>query len=346
MVDVAIHNILTPILAGIITIIILFKNMGNTKDGIIWWQLINILILICVIVASSVLEYKMKIMVFIISVTWLGSTIIQQLVETYKTTGGCDYTDMFSGNLMLSSGGYMDDNTLSRVIFVCLYLFITLMLMIVMLYKIDSQTPLLNFMSDNYKYIFIIILPVILVLFNEITILSPYGNDYSKYISSDMLFKKFITGDFNYGSGNSTDNNKYILRFITTVTFLIVMFIFFINYTTEGNISLFSNIFGVGGSNIPIYIMLFVLLFFNFTIESLFLQKCSYTANSSGAQGIQDFSCRISSYGGLVSLLFISYTVSVLYQIEGTRYKIFALLFMASLMFGWSQLFIRLKNKG
>lgn len=345
MVDVAIHNVLTPILAGIIAVIIIIKNFsGNstkTTTSAIWWGLSHILILISVIVASSVLEYKMKIMVFVISVTWLGSTIIQQMAET---KGGCNYGDLFSGNLMLPSSGSIDDNTLSRLIFVCLYLFVTLMLMIVMLYKIDSQTPILNFLNDNHKYIFIILLPVILVIFNEITILSPYGNDYSKYNSSDVLFKKFITGDFKYGSGSSTDNNKYILRLITTVAFVGVMFIFFINYTTDGNISLFSDIFGVGGSNIPVYIMLFILLFFNFTIESLFLQKCSYTTSTSGGQGLQDFHCRISSYGGLVSLLFISYTVSVLYQIEGTRYKIFALLFMASLMFGWSQMFIRLKN--
>ena len=167
-------------------------------------------------------------------------------------------------------------------------------------------------------------------------------------MTSDLLFKRFITGNYDYGKGNSSDNNKYVGRFIITSMFVGIMFILFINYTTSGDISIFSNTFGVGNSNMPIYILLFILTFFNFVMETLFMQKCSYKVKTEGdnsRKNDKNFSCRISKYGGIVTLLFISYTVSVLYQINGTRDKMYSLLFIVALTFGFSQLFITLENK-
>ena len=133
-------------------------------------------------------------------------------------------------------------------------------------------------------------------------------------MTSDLLFKRFITGNYNYGKGSSSDNIKYIWRFIFTSIFLTTLFVLFINYSTGGDISFFSNTLGVGNSNIPAYILLFVLTFFNFVVETLFLQKCSYQSRSvnDNEKNQKNFSCRISKYGGIVSLLFISYTVSIL----------------------------------
>uniref|UniRef100_A0A6C0FF80 Uncharacterized protein n=1 Tax=viral metagenome TaxID=1070528 RepID=A0A6C0FF80_9ZZZZ len=345
MVPNEVHNLLTPILAVIITGLILIKNLGK---GLNWWELGNLFILFAVIISTSVLEYKMKIMIFMISVTWFGSTIIQQLVDTSKNKKTCDWKDTFSGNLMFNSGKNIDDSTTSRILFVVLYLFAILMLMIILLYKIDAQTPILSFLDDKYKYIFIILLPLIIIFINEAPVLlSLYGNDDSNpnYMTSDLLFKRFITGNFNYG--NSKENNKYIFRFITSSIFLILLFILFINYSTGGDIAIFGNTFGVGNSNIPVYVMMFVLIFFNFVIESLFLQECSYKTKTENdtKSNQKSFACRISKYGGLVTLLFISYTASILYQINGTRDKMYALLFMMSLTFGFSELFITLKNK-
>lgn len=348
MVPVEVHNLLTPILAAIITAFILVKNIGI---GLNWWELGNLLILMFVIISTSFLEYKMKILVLIISITWFGSTIIQQLAKTSKTKSDCDWTDIFSGNLMLKSGGKLDEPAISKLIFVVLYLFATLMLMIILLYKLDSQVPILNFLDEKYKYIFIILLPLIVVFINESpNIFSLYGNDdnNSNYMTSDLLFKRFITGNYNYGSGNSSDNNKYVLRFIFTSLFVGFMFVLFINYTTGGSISIFGNTFGVGNSNIPVYVLLFILTFFNYVMETLFMQKCSYKVKTEGddtRKGNKDFSCRISKYGGIVTLLFISYTVSILYQINGTRDKMVALLFIVALTFGFSQLFITLENQ-
>lgn len=345
MVSTELHNLITPILAVIITGLILVKNLGS---GLNWWELGNLLILSMVIISTSLMGYKMKIMTFMISVTWFGSTIIQQLVETSNKKSTCDWKDTFNGNLMFKSSGKMDDSTVSRILFVVFYLFAILMLMIILLYKIDSQSQLFDFLDDKFKYIFVILLPIIIVFINEApVILALYGNDdnNSNYMTSDLLFKRFLTGNFDYGK--SGDDNKYILRFITTSIFLALLFILFINYSTGGDISIFANNFGVGNSNIPIYVMMFVLMFFNFVVESLFLQKCSYkTKTENDTRNSQkSFSCRISKYGGIVSLLFISYTVSILYQIDGSRYKMFALLFMSALTFGFSELFITLKNK-
>tara|TARA_Y100000389_G_scaffold165969_1_gene170356 strand:+ start:147 stop:1340 length:1194 start_codon:yes stop_codon:yes gene_type:complete len=348
MVPVELHNLLTPILAVIITAIVMIKNIGI---GLNWWEIGNLFILMFVIISTSMFEYKMKLLVLILSITWFGSTIIQQLVKTSKKRSDCDWTDIFSGNLMLKSGGKLDDAAVSRIVFVILYLFAILMLMIILLYKIDSQTQILNFLDDKYRYIFIILLPLIIVFINESpNILSLYGNDdnSSNYMTSDLLFKRFITGNYDYGKGNSSDNNKYVGRFIITSMFVGIMFILFINYTTSGDISIFSNTFGVGNSNMPIYILLFILTFFNFVMETLFMQKCSYKVKTEGdnsRKNDKNFSCRISKYGGIVTLLFISYTVSVLYQINGTRDKMYSLLFIVALTFGFSQLFITLENK-
>ena len=345
MVPDEVHNLLTPILAVIITGLILIKNLGS---GLNWWELGNFLILIAVIISTSMLEYKMKIMIFMISVTWFGSTIIQQLVDTSKNKKTCDWKDTFSGNLMFKSGKNIDDSTTSRILFVILYLFAILMLMIILLYKIDTQSKILDFIDDKYKYIFIILLPLLIIFINEAPVLlSLYGNDSDNpnYMTSDLLFKRFITGNFNYGK--SKENNKYIFRFITSSILLILLFILFINYSTGGDIAIFGKTFGVGNSNIPVYVMMFVLIFFNFVIESLFLQECSYKTKTENdtRSNLKSFACRISKYGGMVTLLFISYTVSVLYQINGTRDKMVALLFMISLTFGFSELFITLKNK-
>lgn len=348
MVPDQIHNLLTPILAVIITGLILIKNFGS---GLNWWELGNLVILTSVIVSTSTLEHNKKILVLIISITWFGSTIIQQLVDTSKNKSSCDWVDTFSGNLMFKKlGGKIDDSTITRILFVSFYLFAVLMLMIILLYKIDAQSQILTFIDDKYKYIFIILLPLIVIFINEAPVVfSLYGNDDSNpnYMTSEQLFKRFITGNFDYGKGNSKDNSKYIWRFIFTSVFLITLFVLFINYSTGGDIAFFSNTFGVGNSNMPAYILLFILTFFNFVVETLFLQKCSYKTKTvdDNSRNQKSFSCRISKYGGIVSLLFISYTVSVLYQINGTRDKMVALLFIMALTFGFSELFITLKNK-
>jgi hypothetical protein len=120
-----------------------------------------------------------------------------------------------------------------------------------------------------------------------------------------------------------------------------------LNYSTGGGISIFSDTLGVGSSNIPVYIILFVLLFFNFVIESLFLQKCSYEKKTSntGKEYNKELGCRIAKYGGIVSLLYISYVVSIIYQINGTRDKLFALLFIIALTFGFGEYMIFMKNE-
>ena len=50
MVPVEVHNLLTPILAAIITAFILVKNIGI---GLNWWELGNLLILMFVIISTS-----------------------------------------------------------------------------------------------------------------------------------------------------------------------------------------------------------------------------------------------------------------------------------------------------
>tara|TARA_B100001248_G_C27381318_1_gene457103 strand:+ start:230 stop:1309 length:1080 start_codon:yes stop_codon:yes gene_type:complete len=357
MVSTELHNIITPILAGCVTILILlrsflnFKNEKGTFKDFAWWDLGNVVVLVGVIIATSTLEYKMKIIAYMISITWFGSTIIQQLVSVTASSassggeGNCDWSDVLTGNLMLKKGK-IDDTEISRLLFVGLYLFLVLMLMIILLFKVDSQAQILTSMNDNIKYIFIILLPMIVVFVNEAPVmLNLYNNSYDKdkYMTSDLLFKRFVTGNYEY----ETNDKSYISKIIFTCLFLVSLFILFINYSTGGNISMFSDRFGVGNSNIPVYIVLFILMFFNFIVETLFMQKCAFETKTTNDYSKENktFGCRISKYGGLSALLFISYTVAVLYQINGTKDKMYALLFIIALTFGFSELFISLKNK-
>ena len=143
--------------------------------GLNWWELGHLIILTLVIISTTTLEYKKKILVLIISITWFGSTIIQQLVDTSKNKTKCDWKDTFSGNLMFKkTGNKIDDSTITRILFVSIYLFAVLMLMIILLYKIDAQSQILTFLDDKYKYIFVILLPLIVIFINEAPVVFSY----------------------------------------------------------------------------------------------------------------------------------------------------------------------------
>lgn len=352
MISTEYKNIMTSALASIITIIIMIKYVGEKKFNL--FMLGNIIVLASVIVAETSLDYNKKMLVLIISVTWIGATLIQQLSNKIKGNEKCGSWDFLNGNPLLNSFkkgvGFTDRAETAKLIFVFSYLFTVIMLMIILLSKMDSEVPILGFLNDNLKYLFVIMLPIIVVFVNEINILSSiYGSGSDISMTSDVLFNRLITGNFEWDSsgGKYESNNKYIVRTITTTVFLLFLFILFMNYSTGGSIAIFSDTLGVGSSNIPVYIILFILLFFNFVIESLFLQKCSYEKETSnkGKQYNTEFGCRIAKYGGIVTLLYISYVVSVLYQINGTRDKLFALLLIIALTFGFGEFMISMEDK-
>tara|TARA_B100001063_G_C16740198_1_gene544327 strand:+ start:145 stop:1221 length:1077 start_codon:yes stop_codon:yes gene_type:complete len=352
MISTEYKNIMTTVLASVITIIIMIKHATNGAI-VDFWMIGNVIVLASVIIAETTLDYNKKMLVLIISVTWIGATLIQQLSKKITDNKKCEAWDFLYGNPMLNSfekgKGFKDRGEASKLIFVLSYLFTVIMLMIILLSKVDSEVPILGFLNDNLKYLFVIMLPIIVVFVNEINILSPiYESGSEISMTSDELFNRLLTGNFKWGSdgGDYKSNNKYIVRTITTTVFLLVLFILFMNYSTGGSISIFTDTLGVGSSNIPVYIILFILLFFNFVIESLFLQKCSYENKESntGKEYNKDLYCRIAKYGGIVSLLYISYVVAVLYQINGTRDKLFALLFIITLTFGFGEFMISMKD--
>lgn len=353
MISTEYKNTLTSVLAVVITIIIMIQQLDTAV--IDKWMIGNVIILSSVIVAETSLDYNKKMLVLIISVTWIGATLIQQLSKKATENKDCKgwSWDFLNGNPMIKwkkdgDGDYLTQNERAMVFFVLSYLFTVIMLMIILLSKMDSEVPILGFLNDNLKYLFVIMLPIIVVFVNEINILSSiYGSGSSIPMTSDVLFNRLVTGNFEWGESDTSSSNKYIVRTITTTLFLLLLFILFMNYSTGGSIALFSDTLGVGSSNIPIYIMLFILLFFNFVIESLFLQKCSFkeeTSNKGSNKNNEAFGCRVAKYGGIVTLLYISYTVSILYQINGTRDKLFALLFIIALTFGFGEFMISMKD--
>ena len=351
MISTEYKNTMTSVLAVVITIIIMINQATNGAIAD-FWMIGNVIVLASVIIAETTLDYNKKMLVLIISVTWIGATLIQQLSKKITDNKKCESWDFLYGNPMLNSfkkgEGFTDRGESSKLIFVLSYLFTVIMLMIILLSKMDSEVPILGFLNDNLKYLFVIMLPFIVVFVNEINILSPIYESDNIYMTSDELFNRLVTGNFKWdsGGGDYDSNNKYIVRTITTTVFLLFLFILFMNYSTGGSIAIFSDTLGVGSSNIPVYIILFVLLFFNFVIESLFLQKCSYEKETSnkGNNTNKEFGCRIAKYGGIVTLLYISYVVSIIYQINGTRDKLFALLFIIALTFGFGEYMIFMKN--
>ena len=351
MISTEYKNIMTSVLASVITIIIMIKYLEKSVD---YWIIGNIIVLAAVIVAETSLDYNKKMLILVLSVTWIGATIIEQLASVAKNKTNCSSwtDDTLNGNLLIKwdKNTELDDTELGRLLYVSLYLFTVVMLMIILLSKMDSEAPILGFLNDDLKYLFVIMLPITVVFINESNLTSSIyesgaNKDDGKYLTSDILFKRLVTGNFKYDT-NGKENNQYIIRFITMILFLAGLFILFMNYSTGGSIAMFTDTLGVGSSNIPVYIMLFILMFFNFVIESLFLQSCSFnesTKNDETQENQKEFKCRIAKYGGIVGLLYISYVVAVLYQINGTRDKLFALLFIIALTFGFGELFISMK---
>jgi len=359
MVSDDLHNKFTPILAGIITVGIFLKYMEDgadtRKEKLDSWDILNIVALCCVIIASTALEYRGKIFVFIVSIVWFGATIIEHLasgMRTWEENKACNWWDIFSGNLMYKpteTEDFIDSKAFPRILFVMLYLFTTLIVMVILLYKIDSPSKTSSLLYDhpNVKYLLVILLPLIVVFTNEYITANiniygnPKGGDEDKWMTSELLFKRFITGNYEF-----REDDGYLWKFIITSLFLGLLFILLINYSFGGEAALFSDILGTGNSNIPVYVMIFILMFFNFIVETLFMEKCSFEEkdNNNPSTEVKTYECRLAKYGGIITLLFISYTISILYQIDGTRDKIVALLFILSLTFGFSELFISVKG--
>tara|TARA_B110000046_G_C12966722_1_gene387091 strand:+ start:362 stop:1456 length:1095 start_codon:yes stop_codon:yes gene_type:complete len=360
MISNDLHNKFTPILAGIITVGIFFKYIDDEanvrEEKLDYWDILNIVALCFVIIASTSLGYRAKIFVFIVSIVWFGSTIIQHLasgMQTWEENKECNWRDIFSGNLMYKptdTEDFIDSKAFPRILFVMLYLFTTLIVMVILLYKIDSPSKTSSLLYDhpNVKYLLVILLPLIVVFTNEyITAnINIYGNpegdnEDKPWMTSELLFKRFITGNYEFSK-----DGGYLWKFIITSLFLGLLFILLINYSFGGEPAIFSDILGTGNSNMPVYVMIFILMFFNFIVETLFMEKCSFETKdiNDTPPSEKTYPCRLAKYGGIITLLFISYTTSILYQIDGIRDKIVALLFILSLTFGFSELFISVKG--
>ena len=341
-------DILLYVLACILCAIILGRDAinfmnGSHKQDMIVWIFLHLLILMMV-VCSSLFAYNKKILILLVSVVWFGSTIIQQLIDRSAENYRADcWTDAFIGNIKTKFDKTNSSETISNITYTVTYLTVLILLMIICLYKFEKGSQLFAWLGkDRMRTAFIIMLPVIAVFINEgLAKWLPIGGEGKQIISED-LFSRFITGQYNYDKPGETQG--VIMKSVLTISFLFMMFILFINYTSSGTIAMFDEYIGTGESDMPIYIALFILLFFNFIVRGLFLQKCSLQEETRGLDKQTDLGCRIGKYGGLSALLYISYVVLIVYQVNGMRDRMFALLFIAALTFGFSELFIRLKK--
>lgn len=310
------------------------------KDKPVSWitLILNIICFFIILFSDKFLtaetDYGKKLLLLIITVSYMGSIIMKQLIYQYKNSKKNCGWDFFIGNLY-------NYDSLYSVFYISLYLILSLLLMVILLKRADDNYPDIIFnLFGSWKYLIIILLPLILVLMNELTAIFPFlGVSSNKYISSTTAFKKFVGGGY---------KEINLPKIIITVSFIALLVLCLFNYTggasPYGGPILFENYLS-GDSNLIVYIILFGLGLFNILLRGLFIQQCSIdnvqkASSNNKVENAGEGMCEISKYGGLLVLLFISYTVSVLYKIRGMRDKGIAIAFIIISIFGLTELFI------
>ena len=327
-------TLLTPFL-GILVCggIILKEHIITPKSKKVWeFTGAHVICLFLIIIASSLNiegNYSIVILILGLTVAYMGGIIVKQLY-TQKEDKKC-FTDAWLGK----SYNYKNDSLYYYIGYISLYLLLLILLMITLLKRADDNFPM-AILNDLRKleceYVVIFFLPLILVMLNEGTALIPiFGVDGSdnKYISSETVFEKFMTGEYEFP-------NAWI-KFILMAFFIILLFFFLFNYTGSASPwgePLFFKEYSGNGNGI-LFVILITLAFFNVLLRGLFIQKCSTdklknqkSGNNSQSKNSGEFGCEVAKYGGILGLLFISYSASVIYKIKGMVYKGLSTIFL------------------
>jgi len=290
-------------------------------------------------------ENSFRILILLVTTVYIGSIIIKQIYFQEQKKKDCG-NDAFLGN-------FYNSYSMGFIGYICLYLLLLILVMISLLKRADDNFPMKGLDSLRMlgiEYVFIFFLPLILVLLNEFTATWPiFGVDGSKnkYISSQTVFEKIITGDYNYDK----DKASLIMKLFLMVFFIFLILLGLFNYTGKaspygGPIPFIRDNIGAGDGNGILFLVLIILSFFNILVRGLFIQECSVEnikKENDLAKNSGDFGCEIAKYGGVLGLFFISYIATVLYRIPIPRDKVIAIGFIIVSIFGFSELFIHME---
>ena len=326
---------LTPFLGILVVWGIIIKEYYITPESKKKWEfMVAHGICFCLIIIAQGLDieenYSIVILILGLTIAYMGGIIVKQLY-IQKEDKKCD-TDFLLGK----SYNYNDDSVYYYVGYISLYLLLLILLMISLLKRADDNFPM-AILNDLRKleceYVVIFFLPLILVILNETTAILPvFGVDGSdnNYISSETVFEKFMTGEY--------ESPNIWIKLSLMAFFILLLFFFLFNYTGSASpwggplkgLEAYS-----GNGNGILFVILITLGFFNVLLRGLFIQKCSTdelkdqkSEKNSQSKNRGEVGCEIAKYGGILGLLFISYTASVIYKIKGMVYKGIATLFL------------------
>lgn len=334
---------ITLLLGALVCMGISFKEK-SLNGKYLWWYMAAHALCFFLIIAGSFMdtENSFKIPILLSTTIYIGSIIVKQIYFQAKNKEKDCLSDSALGN-------FYQIDSISFIGYICLYILLLIFLMISLLKRADDNSPMKGLDSLRMlgiEYVVIFTLPLILVLLNEFTATWPiFGVDSSKnkYISSQTVFEKIITGDYNY------DKNKASLIMKMSIMLIVIFLLFFGLFNYTGKASPFGGPLFLkgysGDGNGMLFVVIIILAFFNVLSRSLFIQECSsdnIKKNNASAKNSGEFGCEIAKYGGIVGLCFISYIATVLYRIKIPKDKFIATGFIIISIFGLSELFITL----
>ena len=269
-------------------------------------------------------------------IIYMTSIVIQQWeLNGHESDGKCEYKNIWETirNISISTTRFDDGPT--RYVYMLTYGISLILLMILCLTRFDQGN---NFVLTNPTWDFrlILALPILLPLLTELTswLFVNLAEDDDGF-TPEYAFSHFIGG-----------GPDISFRYIGGYIFLLFLIIVLVANSTGG----FNGSFGYFGSNNsqwPTRILLVILAFFGIIMRFLFLQDCSIKdiKDKKDKDNDNSIACNISKYGGVTTLMVISLITLYVYNVKGLKDKLYAIVLLGSFTFGFSELFIRLKNK-
>lgn len=338
------NNILTMGLGLLVCACIIWKEYSLKSKHKGFLIMAHVICAVFIILGSQIdKENSLKIPILLFITVYIGSIIIKQIYFQPKNEKHC-FDDAILGNLY-------NNYSMGSIGYICLYLSFLILLMISLLKRADDNNYPMKVLDSlrmlGIEYWIIFLLPVIVVLLNEFTASwSIFGVDSSKnkYISSQTVFEKIMSGDYDINKDKANLITKSIL--MSFFIFLILVGLF--NYTGKasplGRPLPFLKEYS-GDGNGMLFVVLIMLSFFNILLRGLFIQECSSNnikKDNASAKNSGEFGCEIAKYGGLIGLFFISFIATVIYRITLPRDQFIAIIFVVISIFGLSELFITL----
>ena len=297
-------------------------------------------------------------MMTLLFIVYMSSTIIQQQLANAKNTDGkCEYTQY--NNILVSNTGFTSDENDKqsgpRHRYMIIYGFSLLALMVLCWMRFETgestlQWPFSRVISQPKEFYLILAFPILLPFLTETisTMVNAIAKDGKKEFSVEHALSNFMDGK----SFSDTDKSNIPWigsgHFIFTSLFMLFLFMVMWANSTGGFNGEFTRL-GTNNSNWSITIMIYLLVFLSVILRYIFLQDCSIEIinrdTSDDRSTDNNLTCKISKYGGILPLLMISFISLYIYNVKGFKDRLYALILMISLIFGFSELFHSLKNK-